>query len=239
VLNLSARLMGRTKPVRSVWVERFALVADRLVAEHGLPRLGNYRDPVREIFYIMLSAKTADAQYRTTERLLNRRFPTVADLANGQLADIRRCILSGGLAAKRSRTLRAAARQLLRLGPRPSAVLKRLPVEDAFTAIVALPGVGIKSAFCVLMYSLRADVFPVDVNCQRIAVRLGALAPGLSHQKAQAALAPLVPVGRSRELHVGMVVHGRTICTPLRPKCDRCSLRPLCAYAKKHPPKES
>lgn len=63
--RLTCRLLG-LPPRRGVWPARLAVVTDRLAAEYGTPSLGNFRDPVREVFYILLSAKTADAQYRWT-----------------------------------------------------------------------------------------------------------------------------------------------------------------------------
>ena len=66
--TLSARILDVRRNPRSKWPALWAEVADRLVAEHGVPSLGNFRNPVKEIFYILLSAKTADSQYRRTNR---------------------------------------------------------------------------------------------------------------------------------------------------------------------------
>ena len=99
---LTAELLGLqpSRKWRSAWPAKFRAAADRLHAEYGLPRLGNYRDPVREIFFIMLSAKTTDAQYRKTYANLSRRFKTLEEIAAAPAKAIRFCILSGGLAGK-------------------------------------------------------------------------------------------------------------------------------------------
>lgn len=213
----------------SPWTTRFALVADRLVAAHGVPRLGNFRDPVKEIFYILLSAKTTDAQYRKTHRRLWTKYPDLAELARARIRDIRQCIESGGLAAKRALHVRLTARLLLEKGgANPAKYLKSLDEAEAFAFLSALPGIGPKSALCVMMYSLDFDAFAVDVNVQRIAARMGAIPAGLTHPQAQRRLARTVPIGRSRELHVSMVVHGRTICLPRAPQCGLCPLADEC-----------
>ncbi len=221
---------------RSVWLVRFDRIADLLVEAHGVPDLGNFHDPVREIFYILLSAKTTDGQYRQTCRALFDRFPTLAALAVARVRDILACIRSGGLANKRASQIKRAATALVELGgPDPADRLRSFTPREAFDAITRLPGMGPKSALCVMMYSLNADVFPVDVNVQRIAVRLGAIPAGLKHYQAQRRLPPLVPVGRSRELHVAMVVHGREVCLPRRPKCEACVVRHACRYGRRKP----
>ncbi|MBY0514639.1 MAG: hypothetical protein K2P78_12085 [Gemmataceae bacterium] len=233
-MNLTAKLLGVAARPRSPWSKRLALVADRLVAQHGVPRLGNFRDPVKEIFYILLSAKTTDSQYRATHRRLWTRFPKLTDLARAPLRSIRACIESGGLAGKRTSQIQRTARALLTAGGRqPSRFLKALDDIAAYEFLRELPGLGPKSALCILMYSLDADAFPVDVNVQRIAERLGAIPPGLKHYQAQQQLAAVVPAGRSRELHIAMVVHGRKVCGPRNPQCSRCVLVDVCRTGRK------
>ena len=233
-MTTTARLLGTRPRKSSPWISRLAVVADRLVAEYGVPTLGNFRDPVKEIFYILLSAKTTDAQYRKTHRNLWNAFPKLSDLANASIRDIRSCIKSGGLAGKRAPQIRRTARALVAAGGSlPARFLKSLDTQGAFDFLRDLPGMGPKSALCVLMYSLGVDAFPVDVNVKRIAARMGAMPPGLKHYQAQRFLADLAPEGRSRELHIGLVVHGRTICLPRRPKCGSCSLVDLCRRGRK------
>jgi endonuclease III len=225
---------SRPRPRSSPWPQRFAVVADRLVAAYGLPSLGNLRDPVREIFYIVLSARTTDGQYRQTYRALRSRFPHLADLAAAPLREVRPCIAGGGLVNKRGGQLRRLAATLLsKLGRNPSRRLAEMSAREAYRFLTSLPGLGPKSALCVMMYSLDLDAFPVDVNVQRVACRLGAIPAGLKHYQAQQRLPALIPEGRSKELHIGLVVHGRTVCLPRNPRCESCILWDLCKFGKK------
>ena len=230
----TASLLGVRRRNRSPWVARFVEIAHRLVARHGVPSLGNFRDPVKEILYILLSAKTTDAQYRLTHRKLMASFPTLAELAAARVRDVRRCIDSGGLAGKRAgQVVRIARTVAAECGARPARFLRSLAAREAYDFLISLPGVGPKSAFCVMMYSLDFDVFAVDVNVQRIAERLGAIRRGLTHHQAQRRLAAVAPDGHGKPLHVAMVVHGRTVCLPRKPLCGECCLADLCAVGRK------
>lgn len=235
---LTVKLLGRPAPSQrriNRWTEILGLAADRLVAAYGTPTLGNFADPVKEVFYIVLSARTTDAQYRKTHLALTSKFPSLSELAQAEAEQIVPCISGGGLANKRASQIKRTAAALLdRLGSDPSKALVEMTTEEAYQFLVNLPGMGPKSALCVMMCSLNADVFPVDVNVQRIAARLGTIRSGLKHYQAQNLLPGLVPPGRSKDLHVGMVVLGRQICLPRRPKCDSCTLRDLCQTGRKH-----
>ena len=233
-MGITSQLLGVRARKQSPWLARFAVVADRLVAVHGVPTLGNFRDPVKEVFYILLSAKTTDAQYRKTHGKLWKTFRHLRALADAPVEDIRRCIESGGLAVKRASQIRRTAQTLLAAGgERPAKYLKSLDHRRAFEFLRGLPGMGPKSALCVLMYSLSADAFPVDVNVQRIAARMGAIRAGLKHYHAQRLLASVVPDGRCKDLHIAMVVHGRKVCLPREPKCGSCPLVDLCRRGRK------
>jgi endonuclease III len=228
--RLTAELMGRPLRQRTAkrWQPVLGAIADRLVEAYGVPHLGNFDDPVDEVFYIMLSARTTDAQYRKSYALLRSRFPTLNELAGAKVSEIVPCIADGGLANKRAAHARKMAAALLRYGEDASARMRGMTVREAYDFLIGLPGMGPKSAFCVMMYSLGHDVFPVDVNVQRIAARVGAIRPNLKHYQAQQLLPPLVPCGRSKELHIGMVVLGRKVCLPRIPRCPECPIIDLC-----------
>ncbi len=229
------QLLGRRVSSRKAafWSSRFDQVADRLVTHYGVPKLGNFRDPVKEVFYIILSARTAEIQYRRIHRELFRKYSTLEKLAMAPRCKIVACINDGGLANKRAMQVRnIAGRMLADFGPSPSRALRKMNAEQAFTYLLGLPGAGPKSTLCVMMYSLDFDVFPVDVHVNRICARIGAIPKGLKHYQAQNMLPGLVPDGRSKELHVGLVVHGRRICTPRDPSCTMCFLKDLCRTGK-------
>ena len=228
--TLTLALLKREAP-RNVrrWRNTLAEVANILVPIYGTPNLGNYRDPVKEIYYILLSAKTTEELYRAAYRRLWRRFSTLRKLAEATVPQIRSCIEGAGLGAKRAKQVKQIAQRLLAdFGPKASRSLRRMPSAEAYRYLVALPGVGPKSALCVLMYCLDTDVFPVDANVQRILFRMGGIPAGSKHYRAQQLLPAYVPEGLSRALHVVLVIHGRTVCRPMNPACVECPIRRLC-----------
>jgi len=94
----------------------------------------------------------------------------------------------------------------------------------------SLPGVGPKTAACVLLFAMGRAAFPIDTHVHRIATRLGWIPANTTAEKAHRLLAPRVPPDIRYDLHVAMVAHGRTFCRAQRPRCDVCVLRDLCAY---------
>jgi endonuclease III len=232
--QLTSNLLGQ-RQVRpeAKWPHVLALVADRLVATYGTPTLGNFRDPVKEIFYILLSARTNERLYKPAHRRLSQRFPEIEQLANARIHRVLECVRGAGLGVKRAKQVVGIANRLLvDLGRNPQRQLRRMTAAEAYRYLTHLPGVGPKSAFCVMLCSLDHDVFPVDVNVQRVLERLGTLRKGLKHYQAQMIAPKFVPPGRSKELHVGLVEHGRRICVPRRPKCHTCILVDLCRHGR-------
>ncbi len=225
------------KPSRLVkqWRPRMAKITDLLVAEHGTPSLGNFRDPVKEIFYIVLSARTTESLYKQAHKRLWSQFPSLEAIAQAPLARLRSCVATAGLGKKRAAQIKAIASKLLsEFGLRPAIKLRRLSAEEAYAALQSLPGVGPKSALCVMMYSLGFDVFPVDAHAHRVLCRIGLIGAGAKHYRAQEMLPGFVPPERSKELHVALVVHGRRICKPRAPQCACCAIQLLCKYGKSH-----
>jgi endonuclease III len=233
--NLTLELMHRTVSPRKAtfWRRRFGVIADLLRGAYGVPSLGNFRNPVKEVFYIVLSARTGERQYRRIHRRLFGMYATLGELATAPVRGIRACIRDGGLANKRARQVRDLAMKLLSdFGQHPEVALRMMTPSEAFGYLAGLPGVGPKSALCVLMYSLDLDVFPVDVHINRVAARIGVIPKELKHYQAQVLLPGLVPEGRSKDLHIGLILHGRRVCVPRVPRCCTCILRPLCRTGK-------
>jgi endonuclease III len=91
-----------------------------------------------------------------------------------------------------------------------------------------LPGVGVKTARCVMLYSLDRKVFPVDTHSIRLFENLGIISSPLRFEYAQDPLQQLVPLDLRYSLHVNAVAHGRETCVPRAPKCDVCPIADLC-----------
>jgi endonuclease III len=123
-------------------------------------RLGNKRNPLDELVYIILSLQTNEARYQEVYRRFRDRFPRWSDLLDAAPSVIASAIAEGGLSAQKARHLRAIVCQLQEgFGEVSLRRLKHMTTERAEEYLCSLPGVGIKTARCVLIYSLGMDVF--------------------------------------------------------------------------------
>jgi endonuclease-3 len=143
---------------------------------------------------------------------------------------IARAIRRGGLSLTKAPRIRAALRSLRAAGVElddPKALAER-PDGELWDLLVALPGVGPKTAACVLLFSLDRPHFPVDTHVHRVATRLGLVAERASAVAAQALLQEAVVPEDVYRLHMGLIRHGREVCVARRPFCSQCVLQEVC-----------
>jgi endonuclease-3 len=107
-------------------------------------------------------------------------------------------------------------------------LLRDLPLDDAKRWLTSLPGVGPKTAACVLLFSLGRPALPVDTHVERVAKRLGLVPPKMPADKAHAALEATLEPDQVYAFHVDLIQHGRRTCHARRPNCDECVLAPRC-----------
>jgi endonuclease III len=136
-------------------------LSDLLHELHGSPRHGNPKDPVDSLIYVMLSRKTP---IRTAGKMfgrLKRRFPTWEKMLGADVAIIRRAIRGGGLEATRAKDLQKVLTILREeFGKVSLHRLRKWSNPRCLNFLTRLPGVGVKSALCVLMYAFDRKVFP-------------------------------------------------------------------------------
>jgi len=204
-------------------------VARALVAHYGNSSLGNKKNPFNELLYIILSSKTPLHKYRRAYTDLRKRYPKAESLATASARSIAAIIRFAGLETKKAKQIRSIARLLKKkFGRVTLAPLSKMMDRDAERFLKSLPGIGTKSARCVLMYSLGRKVFPVDNHCYRIVSRLGWVKGAVwTKSVAEAAQAGIPPELR-KPMHVGMVLLGRGYCLPKSPRCHACPLLPYC-----------
>src|SRR6266487_2100375 len=187
---------------------------------------------IDELVATVLSQHTSDVNSERAFARLKELFPSweqVADAPAEQIADAIRC---GGIADQKARRIR----QLLAAieDSEGSIDLRRLhdvDDESAQTYLLSLPGVGPKTAACVLAFAMGRAAFPVDTHVHRVAARLGWIPASATADRAHRVLAPRVPPEIRYDLHLAMISHGRRVCRAQRPRCAECVLRDLCPYA--------
>lgn len=209
-------------------------VVQNLDGEYGAKRNRPNREPLDTLVGIILSQQNSAASSRACFSELKRRFPTWEEALEAPVEAVEDAIRRGGLARIKAGRIKAILGNLLhRHGSLELAGLGELPTDDAVAELVRLPGVGPKTARCVLLFAMGIDVFPMDVHIFRIAERLGLIAPKTPDERAHRVVGALIPDGRRYSAHVNMVEHGRTTCRPTAPKCDACCLLEYCGYGQR------
>ena len=207
-------------------------VAKHLAMAYPDSDLGNRANPLDELAFIILSGQTEASLAKTTYLGFKRQFPRWDDVANARLRSLEASIHGGGLGHQKARYLREIARLTKAdFGRATLAPLRRMSTTQAELYLCGLPGVGVKSARCVLLYSLQRDVFPADVHCLRVMTRLGWI--GWHGERGEELADPSqqkIPPSLRRLLHVKLVQHGRAVCRS-RPNCPSCVLNRCCPSA--------
>jgi endonuclease-3 len=184
---------------------------------------------VDELVATVLSQATSDINSGRAFASLKDRFASWDEVARAPVPDIANAIRSGGIAEVKSRRIKAILNEVAeREGAVDLRRLERMSDDEAMDYLCSLPGVGPKTAACVLMFSMGRDAFPVDTHVDRIAKRLGWVAPKLSAVKTQDLLSALIPPEIRYDLHLALVTHGRTICIAQRPRCSECPVFEMC-----------
>lgn len=202
-----------------------------LEQEYGLPRWRVRGDPVAVLVQTILSQNTSDRNSEPAFRRLMGSFPGWEEITEASEGEIARCIQSGGLARVKARYIREALAEIKRRhGSFDLTFLKEMSVEDARKWLMELPGVGMKTASCVLLFGLRMPALPVDTHVFRVASRLGLIKQGTSTEKAHRELESMVAPEDVYRFHVLLITHGRRACRARLPYCMRCVLREVCEF---------
>jgi len=202
-----------------------ALLSD----EYG-PRTWQARkSPIAVLVQTILSQNTSDRNSGLAFQHLLASFSSWDEIANAGVRRICAVIREGGLGKVKAGYIRAALREIRRQrGGFDLDFLKDLPVDEAREWLMQLPGVGIKTASVVLLFSLRMPALPVDTHVFRVTKRLGLIDSKVTVGKAHRLLENRMPTDNIYEFHVLLIEHGRKICKAQRPRCLECVLGSLC-----------
>jgi endonuclease III len=189
------------------------------------------RPPIDELILTILSQNTSDVNSRQSFRRLWSRFGSWQAVARASTAGIEEAIKPGGLGRVKAERIKVVMKRISHeRGELSLDFLAHLPMEEAVAWLRRLPGVGPKTAACVLLFSLGKPALPVDTHVYRVASRLGMLPPKVSAEKAHDILGGLVPAKDVYRFHVLLIEHGRRLCKAQRPQCSRCPLMMGCPY---------
>jgi endonuclease-3 len=213
---------------------RLRAVVARLDQAYGRPLLAPRFPPVGELVYTVLSQNTTDVNTDRTYAALRRRFPTWSEVRDAPVAEVEEAIAAGGLSHVKAPRIGAILRALSTAGGEPGlGLLDVLRDGDALAYLQSLPGVGPKTAACVLLFSLGRPAMPVDTHVHRVSGRLGLIEARLTAVAAHGVLTALAGPAATDiyAAHVDLVRHGRRVCHVRRPACGTCPLNDLCPSA--------
>lgn len=215
-------------------------VDELLEAQYRSADLGNLDDPLAETIFILVSQQTRDTVYRRVFASLRETFPRWTEVLAADQAEVERVLQPAGFQRRRAAQLQELLgivdvanhdHQVGPYAPVPGDLtlefLKDLDDDEAEGFLLELPGIGPKSARCVLAYSLSRSAFPVDTHVHRIVTRLDLVTSQgrkADHNPYQEA----IPEPVRRRLHINMVHHGRTVCRTSRERCQDCVLVSFC-----------
>jgi endonuclease-3 len=200
-----------------------------LTGEYGKKRWRLRGSPIAVLVQTILSQNTSDRNSgRAFEQLLAA-FGSWEDVANASVSEISHSIKAGGLGVVKAKYIKQSLEEIrARQGGFKLDFLRKLPVDEARDWLRQLPGVGMKTASVVLLFSLGMPVLPVDTHVFRVAKRLGLIDSKVSVEKAHRLLEGLVPPKDAYQFHVLLIEHGRKVCKAQRPRCSECVLGRLC-----------
>jgi endonuclease-3 len=204
-----------------------------LIEAYGHRNCHSHNQPLDELVATVLSQHTSDINTERAFASLKDAFPDWELVQSAPTAEVEDAIRTGGLAGIKAPRIQAILAAILNeRGSYDLDHLNSMSLPDAQRWLVGLPGVGPKTAACVLLFSLGRPSLPVDTHVHRVSKRLGLIGADISAEAAHAILEAGLGDDRDRvyDFHLTMIAHGRTVCTARRPFCERCSLTEHCDY---------
>jgi len=202
-----------------------------------VPIMAPHAQPLDELILTVLSQSTNDRNRDVAYERLRERFASWEAVLHAPNAAVEEAIRPGGISKVKSERIQAILRAIDADernhpdgpdGPMDLGWLRDVPVPAGQAYLCSLPGVGRKTAACVLLFAYGLHDVPVDTHVSRVGMRLHLLRPGAPFEELHDAMLALTPPGGELELHVNLLRHGRRTCHARRPDCADCALRRTC-----------
>jgi endonuclease-3 len=201
-------------------------IRDRLRELYGIPQAPPHGHPIAELILTVLSQSTNDRNRDVAYLRLRERFPFWEQVRDAPVEEVEEAIRPGGISKVKSRRIQ----EILRAIGEPLDLdwLADAPVEEGRRYLMELPGVGRKTAACVLLFTFGLRDVPVDTHVARVGTRLRLLRPGAPFNELHDQMLAITPPGEELEFHLNLLRHGRRTCYAQRPDCPECALRRMC-----------
>ncbi len=209
-------------------------VARRTTEAYGESRFST-KSPMSMLVDILLSHRTRDEQTAAGYENLLKRFGSWEGVRDAPVNEVQDAIANVNFPEVKAPRIQAIMRQITEeRGELNLDFLCKMPVEEAAAWLNRFDGVGPKTVACVLLFSCKLPLLPVDVHVHRVSGRLGLIGKKVTADNAHPLLQALLPQ-EARPIynfHKGLLRHGQRVCVYDRPRCDRCMLTDVCDYYK-------
>lgn len=200
-----------------------------LEQEYGLLQVIPEKRHLDVLIKTILSQNTSDLNSDRAFKSLLSTFGSWQNVALAPIENIVQSIKCGGLSKVKAVRIKHILNNILEEhGSLTLDFLDSMNTLEARDFLMSLPGVGLKTASCVILFSMGRQLLPVDTHIFRVAKRLGLLDSNVSIEKAHNLLQDLVPTYKIYQFHVHLIRHGRQICKAIKPQCYKCVLEENC-----------
>jgi endonuclease III len=212
---------------------RVRTIRERLELVYGIPGAGPHGHPIAELILTVLSQSTNDRNRDVAYTRLRDRLPTWDEVRDAPVDAIEEAIRPGGISKVKSARIKDILVAITETSGHGLSLdwLAQLTVPAAQDYLCSLPGVGRKTAACVLLFALGMRDVPVDTHVSRVGTRLGLFRAGAGFTEMHDEMLALTPRGAELELHLNLLRHGRRTCHARKPECGDCALRRMCPSA--------
>jgi endonuclease-3 len=217
---------------------KLVLINNLLIERFGIPvRNVKTPDPLTTLIGTILSQNTNDNNSFRAFQALRKAYPKWNDANKASLTEVEKLIKPAGLTKQKAKAIKTVLHYAINEKQSSTlSALKHMNSDDILNELTSFDGVGVKTAACVLLFSLDRNVCPVDTHVHRTINRIGVVS-GSMPEKTFHALYPILPEGIAHSFHTNLIKLGRSICTPTNPDCPNCPLKKVCKY--KHKTKAS
>ncbi len=205
-----------------------------LLKKYGIPpRPETPPDPVDMLIATILSQNTNDKNSYKAFQKLKEKYSSWEDVASLSFSRLENDIKIAGLGKQKSKAIKGFLTSILEDKNEISLEhLREKNNKEILQELTALNGVGLKTASCVLLFSLRRNICPVDTHVHRTTNRIG-IVKAATPDKTFIQINENLPEGVAHSFHTNLIRLGREICKPAKPSCAICPLLDICEYDKK------
>ncbi len=247
-------MTSATETWRRPTPRRVRAVRDRLRLVYGIPQAKPHGHPIAELILTVLSQSTNDRNRDVAYLAIRDRFPSRQpparhpasperaaresscwqEVRDAPVDEIEEAIRPGGISKVKSARIKSILRAITETSPGRTLSLDWLagqPVAEGQMYLTGLPGVGRKTAACVLLFAFGMHDVPVDTHVSRVGNRLRLFRPGAGFVELHDTMLAITPPGEELEFHLNLLRHGRRTCHARHPDCRGCALQRMCPSA--------